>query len=156
MPQRTIETPVGPIRLTSASDRLETIHIDAAPAPDLAGDEALLDEAEAQLIAYFAGERESFDLPMAPSPTPRGAMLRDAICSIPPGQTMTYGALAQRIGSGARAIGQACARNPLPIIVPCHRIVASNGLGHYSGGRGLVTKSWLLAHESKEKMLWEL
>lgn len=156
MPQRTIETPVGPVRLTSAADRLATIHIGAAPAADVAGDEALLDEAEAQLIAYFAGKCESFDLPLAPSPTPRGAMLRDAICSIQAGETMTYGALAQRFGSGARAIGQACARNPLPIVVPCHRIVASNGLGHYSGGRGLVTKGWLLAHESKEKMLWEL
>ncbi|WP_404711003.1 methylated-DNA--[protein]-cysteine S-methyltransferase [Sphingomonas sp. MMS24-J13] len=156
MPQRTIETPVGPVRFTSAANRLVMLHIDAIPEPDIAGDAALLDDAQAQLIAYFAGNRESFDLPLAPAPTARGAVLRDAICSISAGETMTYGALADRVGSGARAIGQACARNPLPIIVPCHRIVASNGPGHYSGGRGLVTKSWLLAHESKEKMLWDL
>lgn len=156
MSQRTIETPIGPVRLTSTANRLAAIHIDATPAADIAGDEALLDDAQAQLIAYFAGDRESFDLPLAPAHTERGAMLREAICSIPAGETITYGALADRVGSGARAIGQACARNPLPIIVPCHRVVASNGLGHYSGGRGLVTKGWLLAHESKEKMLWDL
>jgi methylated-DNA-[protein]-cysteine S-methyltransferase len=156
MPQRTIETPIGPVRLTSESGRLATIHIHAAPEADISGDDALLAEAQTQMIAYFAGHREDFDLPLIPSPTERGAMLRKAICSIPAGETMTYGALAQRIGSAARAIGQACARNPLPIVVPCHRIVASSGPGHYSGGRGLVTKSWLLEHESKEKMLWEL
>ena len=66
-------------------------------------------------------------------------MLRDAICSIPAGETW----LTVR------------AHNPLPIVASCHRIVASNGLGHYSGGQGLVTKRRLLAHESKEKMLWE-
>jgi methylated-DNA-[protein]-cysteine S-methyltransferase len=82
--------------------------------------------------------------------------LRQAICGVPAGYPMTYGELARRIGSAPRAIGQACARNPLPIVVPCHRIIASSGAGHYSAGRGLVTKSWLLAHESKEKLLWEL
>jgi methylated-DNA-[protein]-cysteine S-methyltransferase len=61
-----------------------------------------------------------------------------------------------RVASAARAIGQACARNPLPIVVPCHRVVASNGLGPYSAGHGIATKAWLLAHESKETMLWDL
>jgi methylated-DNA-[protein]-cysteine S-methyltransferase len=156
MPQRTIETPVGPVRLSSANGRLTAIRIHAAPEPDLAGEEALLDEAAAQLADYFAGTREEFDLPLTPAATPRGAALREAICSIAVGETLTYGALARRAGSAARAIGQACARNPLPIVVPCHRVVASKGQGPYSAGLGAPTKSWLLRHESKEKLLWDL
>ena len=64
------------------------------------------------------------------------------------GEALSYGALARLAQSGPRAIGQACARNPLPIIVPCHRVLGSNGLGHYSGGDGVTTKRWLLAHET--------
>jgi methylated-DNA-[protein]-cysteine S-methyltransferase len=78
--------------------------------------------------------------------------LRAAICTIPHGQTARYGALAAQIGSGARAVGQACARNPIPVIIPCHRVLASNGLGNYSGGGGIRTKQWLLAHEAGD--LW--
>ena len=67
--------------------------------------------------------------------------------SIPYGTTATYGDLASRTGSCARAVGQACGANPLPIIVPCHRVVGSQGFGNYSGGNGPETKHWLLAHE---------
>ena len=63
--------------------------------------------------------------------------------------TLTYGALARVANSSPRAIGQACARNPLPIIIPCHRVTASDGLGHYSAGAGVPTKRWLLAHEER-------
>jgi methylated-DNA-[protein]-cysteine S-methyltransferase len=156
MPQRTIETPIGPVRLVSGAGRLASIQIYASSEPDQPGDEPLLDDAAAQIGDYFAGNREDFDLPLVAAHTERGAMLRKAICSIKAGYPLTYGELAHRIGSSARAIGQACARNPLPIVVPCHRIVASTGAGHYSAGRGLVTKSWLLAHESKEKLLWDI
>jgi methylated-DNA-[protein]-cysteine S-methyltransferase len=156
MPQRTIETPIGPVRIASEDGRIARIAIDASPQPDSVGDEALLDEAAAQMAAYFAGKIDAFDLPLVPAGTPRGAALRAAICSVPAGETITYGALARTAGSGPRAIGQACARNRLPIIVPCHRIVASDGLGPYSAGGGPVTKDWLLRHESKEKLLWDL
>jgi methylated-DNA-[protein]-cysteine S-methyltransferase len=156
MPQRTIETPIGPMRLESAAGRLASIHIHAPAESDQAGDSDLFDAALLQIADYFAGTREDFDLPLVPSATERGGVLRNAICNIKAGHPLTYGELAHRIGSSPRAIGQACARNPLPIVVPCHRIVASDGAGHYSAGLGIVTKSWLLAHESKEKLLWDL
>jgi methylated-DNA-[protein]-cysteine S-methyltransferase len=156
MPQRTIETPIGPMRLKSDAGRLATIHVHAPAEADRAGDEALFDETAAQIADYFAGKRDDFDLPLVPAATERGAVLRNAICSIKAGHPLTYGELAHRIASSPRAVGQACARNPLPIVVPCHRIVASDGAGHYSAGHGIVTKSWLLAHESKEKLLWDL
>jgi len=74
--------------------------------------------------------------------------------AIPPGETISYGALARIAGSSPRAIGQACARNPFPIVVPCHRVVGSGGaIGHYSAGRGIITKSWLLDHERRGGLL---
>lgn len=150
MPQRTIDTPVGPVRIGSTNGQLDSIRICPAPQPDIAGDEALLDQAAAQLTDYFAGRRTDFDLPLAPARSPRGAELREAIRDIGYGSTLSYGMLARIAQSGPRAIGQACARNPLPIIIPCHRVVGSDGLGHYSGGEGLATKRWLLAHEARE------
>jgi methylated-DNA-[protein]-cysteine S-methyltransferase len=152
MPQRTIVSPIGQIRLVSQHGRIAALTIDPAPEPDLPGDDAVLDSAAQQLAEYFSGGRERFDLPIAPVTTPRGAALRAAICAIPHGQTARYGALAAQIGSGARAVGQACARNPIPVIIPCHRVLASNGLGNYSGGGGIRTKQWLLAHEAGD--LW--
>lgn len=102
-------------------------------------------EALRQLNAYFAGRLTVFDLPLAPSLTPRGDALRQAIVAVPYGRTASYGDLAQAIGSSPRAIGQACARNPFPIVVPCHRILgAGGGLGAYSAGQGPITKSRLL------------
>ena len=67
---------------------------------------------------------------------------------IPYGETASYGALARRVGSAAQAVGQACGANPIPIIIPCHRVVAAGGLGGYSGGVGVTTKESLLAHEA--------
>ena len=103
-----------------------------------------------QIRAYFADSSHVFDLPLAPASSARGAVLRAAIAAIPAGDTLSYGALARMAGSGPRAIGQACARNPFPIVIPCHRVVGSGGaIGHYSAGRGVVTKSWLLDHERR-------
>lgn len=159
MPQRTIVSPIGPLRLTSLDNRLARISIGVAgkagveseigTEADGVGDDHLLDCAAAQLIAYFDGRLTSFDLPLVPSRSDRGAVLRAAICAIPAGETIGYAMLARAAQSGARAIGQACARNPLPIVVPCHRVVASDGPGHYSAGAGVATKSWLIDHERK-------
>ena len=89
-----------------------------------------------------------FDLPLAPAATMRGEVLRQAMVNIGFGDTASYGELAARIGSSARALGQACARNPFPIVVPCHRVLQAGGvLGSYSAGEGPVTKRWLLRHE---------
>lgn len=102
-----------------------------------------------QLNAYFAGRLTHFDLSLAPARTSRGAVLRDAIVAVGHGATASYGELAHAVGSSARAVGQACARNPFPLVVPCHRVLQAGGvLGPYSAGAGPATKRWLLAFEA--------
>ena len=142
-----IATPIGLVRVTGTADRIDAIAILAA-GDAIASDAPAIREAIQQLDAYFAGRLTAFDLPLAPSPTARGADLRRAIVDIGYGQTASYGALAKAIGSSPRAIGQACARNPFPIIVPCLRLLGAGGrLGAYSAGNGPITKSRLLDHE---------
>jgi methylated-DNA-[protein]-cysteine S-methyltransferase len=147
----TIATPIGPIRIEAEGDALAGIRIGRSGGD---ADTALLREAAAQLAAYFAGDVTTFDLPLAPVASDRGPELRQAICSVRYGETASYGELATRTGASARAVGQACASNPFPIIVPCHRVLPTNGaLGYYSAGDGPATKAWLLKHERAEGWL---
>lgn len=111
----------------------------------------LLQEAWSQLQAWFAGRRQTFDLPLAPRGSSFQQRVWTEMLTIPFGQTLTYGAIAGRLGSSARAVGTACGRNPLPIFIPCHRIVAAQTIGGYSGGKGLATKRWLLSHEGIDR-----
>ena len=144
-----IATPIGAIRIEGDDTALAAIRIggDGTPSP---GSAATVREAVEQLEQWFAKEREMFDLPLAPTGTPRGEELRAGLIAIGYGETLSYGALARVLGSSPRAIGQLCARNPFPIVVPCHRVLGSGGaLGHYSGGDGPKTKSWLLEHERR-------
>ncbi|WP_107964301.1 methylated-DNA--[protein]-cysteine S-methyltransferase [Sphingomonas sp. PP-CE-3G-477] len=141
-----IATPIGLVRVTGTGDRIDAIDIGVDNGST--SDAPAIVEALRQIDAYFAGRLTEFDLPLAPSPTPRGADLRQAIVDIAYGTTASYGELAKAISSSPRAIGQACARNPFPIIVPCHRILGAGGaLGAYSAGEGPITKSRLLDHE---------
>jgi methylated-DNA-[protein]-cysteine S-methyltransferase len=106
-----------------------------------------------QLGAYFADPRSRFKLSLEMHGTPFQLRVWQALQSIPAGTTITYGQLAERLDSGARAVGNACRRNPIAIIVPCHRVTAATGVGGYSGkaaGPPLVRKQWLLRHESRE------
>lgn len=145
-----LSTPIGVIEVTGTDEVVETVRIVIDGAPTPAGAVAVKTALD-QLAAFFAGERRAFDLPLAPARTPRGQHLRQAIAAIGYGDTLGYGEIANRIGSSARAVGQACARNPLPIIVPCHRVLGAGGaLGHYSAGDGIATKRWLLAYEARE------
>ena len=147
----TIATPIGPIRIEAEGDALAGIRIGRSGGD---ADTALLREAAAQLAAYFAGDLTVFDLPLAPAASDRGPELREAICSVGYGETASYGDLAARTGASARAIGQACASNPFPIVVPCHRVLPTGGaLGFYSAGDGPATKAWLLKHERAEGWL---
>ena len=142
-----IATPIGLVRVTGTADRIDAIEI-LATGDAVASDAPAIRDAIQQLEAYFAGRLTAFDLPLAPSPTERGAILRQGIVDVAYGETASYGALAKAIGSSPRAIGQACARNPFPIVVPCHRILGAGGaLGAYSAGNGPITKSRLLDHE---------
>jgi methylated-DNA-[protein]-cysteine S-methyltransferase len=147
-----IATPIGPIRVEAAGEALTGIRIGRdAPAET---DDPVLREALAQLGAYFDGRLTTFDLPLAPAGSERGPELRAAICSIGYGATASYGELAARTGASARAVGQACASNAFPIVVPCHRVLGAGGaLGYYSAGDGPATKVWLLKHEHAEGWL---
>ena len=148
-----MDTPIGPIGLTATADGLAEIWFDAYPASDAKGagerDPAgVLEQARIQLEEYFAGTRTTFDLPLAPSGTPFELSVWDLLRQIPVGQTASYGELARKLGdvTMARAVGRANGQNPLPIVVPCHRVIGANGrLVGYGGG--LPLKKRLLALE---------
>lgn len=153
-----IATPVGMVTICGDDDRVSTITIGGSEAP-VAATAAPVRAAAQQLQEWFAGTRMTFDIVLAQAATLRGQALRDAMTTIRYGDTLSYGGLARVAGSSARAIGQACARNPFPIVVPCHRVLnASGSLGAYSAGEGPVTKQWLLAFERRGRgdlLLWE-
>jgi methylated-DNA-[protein]-cysteine S-methyltransferase len=117
----------------------------------LAPHSGLAAKASEQLAAYLADSRTRFDLPLKPSGTAFQRNVWRAIAAIPQGETLTYGEIAKKLRSAPRAVGQACGRNPFPILVPCHRVVAADGgLGGFANARGgylLDTKRWLLQHE---------
>lgn len=145
MPAASLDTPIGRLTVVERDGRIAALSWRR-------GDEgamtSLLEEAIGQLRAYFARGRREFDLPLAAAATPEAQAARDAMIAIPYGATASYGELAAQTGSSPRAFGQACGANPLPIIVPCHRVIGSDGsFGFYSGGDGPKTKDWLLAHE---------
>jgi methylated-DNA-[protein]-cysteine S-methyltransferase len=103
-----------------------------------------------QLFHYFEDARWRFDLPLEMRGTPFQRRVWQALRRIPSGSTRSYGELARELGSSARAVGGACRRNPIPIVVPCHRVIAAAGVGGFMGQRGgeaLVIKQWLLDHE---------
>ncbi|MEO0938731.1 MAG: methylated-DNA--[protein]-cysteine S-methyltransferase [Pseudomonadota bacterium] len=143
--ERTVDTPFGPLTLTEEDGALtrvdwrETSRLDDTP---------LLREAEAQLKAYAASTLKTFDLPTRVT----GSALQQAVCAalqaIPLGETLTYGDIARQVGASAQAVGQACGGNPLPVIIPCHRVMGAGGkLTGFSGKGGVETKVALLRHE---------
>lgn len=144
-----VATPVGTVRIDGDVDHIHAIAISRDQAAGRRPDYPAVLAAAEQLEAFFAGELRAFDVALAPAKTARGAVLRQVLIDVSYGKTMAYGQLARLAGSSARAIGQLCARNPFPIIVPCHRILAATGLGHYSAGDGPTTKQWLLDHERR-------
>lgn len=143
MIQRQIASPLGPLTLTETDGALTALVWGTGPSDD----SPLLRDAESQIAAYFSGHRQEFDLPMGVM----GSDFQKAVCKamldIPHGQTRSYGDLAKALSAPAQAIGQACGANPIPILIPCHRITGTQGLGGFSGGSGPETKIWLLRHE---------
>lgn len=145
MGQVTVESLLGPLVVTSADGAIGALDWGRAT---VEASEPLLEEAARQLQAYFTGRRLDFDLPLAPRGTPFRQSVWAAMSRIPYGRVATYGDLARELGSAPRAVGGACGANPIPIIIPCHRVVGGHGsAGGYSGAGGLVTKDWLLRHE---------
>ncbi len=149
MPRLSVNTPVGPLTLTEDAGAITRVRWE-----DGASDTSpLLQDAAAQICGYFDGVRETFDLPL----TVHGSDLQQRVCTemlnIPFGETRTYGDLAKAIGVPAQAIGQACGGNPIPVIIPCHRVLGATSLGGFSGGTGVETKVALLKHEGAAGLL---
>jgi methylated-DNA-[protein]-cysteine S-methyltransferase len=150
MEMATVTAPIGPIRLVGDGDVLVGLYMgDEQGVPATIGDTPLLREAARQLQAFFDGGLHRFDLPIRLDGTPFQRRVWDALLEIPYGRTISYKQLASRVGSlaGFRAVGAANGRNPISIVVPCHRVIAHDGkLGGYGGG--LPRKRWLLDHEA--------
>lgn len=144
-----VESLVGRLALEADGDALTGVNWTSAT--ERAKDETatpVLREARRQLDLYFRRKLRRFDLPLAARGTPFQHSVWKMMSAIPFGETATYGGMAVALGSGPRAVGMACGRNPLPIVVPCHRVLASGGReGGFSGGQGLPTKRELLALE---------
>jgi methylated-DNA-[protein]-cysteine S-methyltransferase len=145
-----VETPIGPVWLEGDAAGLRAISFEGPPAAR--SDDPLLAEAESQLHAYFHGELERFELPLAPAGTDFQRRVWAALSEIPYGTTTSYSALAAAIGRphACRAVGAANGRNPLAIVVPCHRVIGAGGaLTGYGGG--LERKRALLDLEARRK-----
>ncbi len=149
--QFVVESPVGTLVLREIAGALAAIEwrrVDIPAATCSTGRPSpLLATAARQLDEYFAGRRRSFELPLAPKGSPFQQRVWAEMCRIPFGATARYGDLARALGTAAQPIGQACGANPIPIVIPCHRVVAAGGLGGFSGGAGLTSKRFLLRHE---------
>ena len=147
--EQAVDSPLGPLTLVADAVGITALEWregrrDGTP---------LLMQAAAQLSEYFAGNRQDFTVPirLTCSEFQRGVCA--AMSAIPFGETRTYGDLAAQLGVPAQAIGQACGGNPIPILIPCHRVLGANGLGGYSGDGGVETKVWLLKHEGAAGLL---
>lgn len=149
MATKSLNTPIGPLSLEETDGAITRVGwvwegADSSP---------LLDEAAAQLTAYFDHRLEVFDLPLRVE----GSVFQRAVCaemlSIPLGETRTYGQIAQALDAPAQPVGNACGSNPIPVIIPCHRVVAATSLGGFSGKGGVETKVALLRHEGAAGLL---
>jgi methylated-DNA-[protein]-cysteine S-methyltransferase len=157
-----IDTPIGPLLLVGDGEGLVYIGlprhgIAQTPPDDAKPGKSRLHAAARELDGYFAGTRQTFDVPLHPSGTPFQLEVWGALLAIPYGQTVSYADIARRIRRprAVRAVGAANGANPLSIIVPCHRVIGSHGdLTGYGGG--LPAKRWLLAHERKHAPVPEL
>ena len=159
----TMSSPVGELRLIAGDHGLRAILWGAEDAARIAsideddlveGSTPVLDQAVAQLQEYFDGTRREFDLPLDPSGTPFQQSAWMVLRTIPYGKTISYGQQAEQLGdpNKARAVGAANGKNPLSIVVPCHRVIGSSGaLTGFAAG--LDVKSWLLDHERQQRLI---
>ena len=151
MPQLSLHTPLGEV--TISEDGGAVVALDWGRGRDQEATPLLRDACD-QLQEYFDGKRMSFDLPLAPEGSDFQKRVWAALCAIPPGETRSYADIARTIGSAPRAVGGANGANPIPLFIPCHRVIAADGsLGGYSGGDGPATKRYLLDHESRALLL---
>jgi methylated-DNA-[protein]-cysteine S-methyltransferase len=153
----TVASPIGPLTLTASEGRLTSLYMEEhhhAPELPEQGEHTKdgFEEAISQLEAYFVGTLQKFDLPLSLEGTAFQKQVWAGLLEIPYGETVSYGELARSVGrpSASRAVGLANGRNPLAIIVPCHRVIGANGSVVGYGG-GLDRKVWLLQHEASHR-----
>jgi methylated-DNA-[protein]-cysteine S-methyltransferase len=160
--RRLVASPVGSLGLEVRNGQLTLLHLDPpedflvdTTADDRTVGDPVLDRVQTQLDEYFAGARTQFDLPLGGAGTPFRRVVWSALQEIPYGTTMSYGAVARRVGvpTGAQAVGAACGSNPIAIVVPCHRVLGADGLLIGFAG-GLERKRDLLAWEQRESLLF--
>ena len=146
-----IEFPKMKVAVATKEDRVAGIRYLPLSAASKDPETPLAERAARQLERYREDPDAKFDLPLLIEGTEFQRRLWDALCQIPRGKTLTYGEMARKLEGDARAVGQACGDNRLPIVIPCHRVVAADGIGgfgHSTGGYLLEAKRWLLMHES--------
>lgn len=148
--QARLVTPFAVLGIVTAQESLTGIDFLPAETAALEPQNHLAREVCVQLQAYLADPKFRFELPLRPLGTSYQNTVWQALLKIPAGQSETYGSLAKQLGSAPRAIGQACGANPIPVIIPCHRVLASKGIGgfmNHGDGSPLQIKRWLLEHE---------
>ncbi len=154
MPSLTIDTPTGPMTITQDGDAITRVEWGG---PEAFDDTQLLRRAKVQIGEYFDGTRTEFDLPLRILGSDFQRAVCDAMSAIPFGETVIYGDIAKQVNAPAQAIGQACGGNPIPLIIPCHRVLGASGLGGFSGGggglNGIELKVQLLRHEGAAGLL---
>ncbi len=144
-----LETPVGPLSVSERDGAIVRLDWTA----EASRQTALLIRALEQLQAYFAGELTAFDLPLHVEGSDFQRAVCDAMLAIPFGETRTYGDIARELGAPPQPVGNACGGNPIPVIIPCHRVLGASGLGGFSGKGGVETKVALLKHEGAASLL---
>ncbi len=150
MPRLTVDTPTGPFTLIERDGAIVGAHWGGDRGKE---ETPLLAEAAKQVAEYFAGTRRDFELPLRIEASAAQQAACAAMRAIPMGETRTYGEIAAELKVSAQAMGQLCGHNPIPLIVPCHRVLGANGLGGYSAPDGIETKVFLLRHERAGGML---
>ncbi len=145
-----MDSPVGSIGIRLRDGAVTCIDFLARRRPARGSQDAFAVRVQHEIEAWFSDPHSGFSIPVRLTGTPYQQRVWQALQAIPAGEYRTYGALAAELGSGARAVGNACRRNPVSLIVPCHRVVGVNGMGGYggrTGDRAIWRKHWLLGHE---------
>lgn len=149
MPALTVSTQFGPLTLIEDQGAIVRVDWDGNGVDDT----PMLAEAARQLRAYAAGDLKRFDLPLRVAGSDFQRAVCDQMRAIPFGDTVTYGDIARALDQSAQAVGNACGRNPIPVIIPCHRVMGAKGLTGFSGKGGVETKVALLRHEGAAGLL---
>ncbi len=150
--QAKLYTPFSVLGIRCTKDALNGIDFLPIGEETKAPEHAFADRVCKELMCYLENPMHVFSIPLDPAGTPHQKRVWDALLGIPSGKTKSYGELAAELASGAQAVGQACGANPIPVVIPCHRVLGKSGIGGFmkhAGGAPLDIKRWLLVHEGR-------